>query len=124
MEILAYVANMGGGFSLFNIANPTDPKYVTQLDTHGIFYDVRVVGNHAYVAADNEFMVFDVSDPTNPVHTVRLNGPASGLGGVKGNYVFVDDGWRPLAIVDVSNPEKPTIANQYSDHTKVGPDRW
>ena len=118
---IAYVANMGGGFSLFNIANPTAPKYVTQLDTHGIFYDVRVVGNHAYVAADNEFMVFDVSDPTKPVHTGSVEWARSGLGGVKGNYVFVDDGWRPLAIVDVSDPEKPTIANQYSDHTKVGP---
>ncbi|MDB9899824.1 hypothetical protein OAC85_02735 [Flavobacteriaceae bacterium] len=78
-----------------------------------------VQGNYAYVASfdNNSFVVFDVSDPTNPVGvgqlvdsgTLLLNLPSGVF--VKGNYAYVssfqDDG---LQIIDISDPTNPTAA--------------
>lgn len=78
-----------------------------------------VDGDYAYVAAylDNALSIFDISDPTKPVHT----GSAVGAGGTNGHYldgissVFVLNGVAyctsfnddALSCYDVSDPDDP-----------------
>jgi hypothetical protein len=73
----------------------------------GSAYDVKVVGNYAYVAlGEYGLAVFDVSTPTNCVQVggCDTRGSAERVA-VAGNYAYVADGG--LQVIDVSNPANP-----------------
>jgi len=74
-------------------------------DINGIYYDVAVSGNFAYVAAGSTgVQVFDISNPLAPkrVGTVDTSGSAYGVT-LSGNYAYVADGEAGLQVVDVSD---------------------
>ncbi len=82
--------------------------------------NVYVVGNYAYVTAenDNALTVVDISTPTAPtivgsVSSIRL-GFATGVF-VIGNYAYVtSDIFEMLTVVDISTPTAPTIVGHVS----------
>lgn len=72
----------------------------------GSAWDVKVVGNYAYVALGaGGLAVIDVSNPTNcaQVGGYNTSGYAYGVA-VSGNYAFVADFIEGLLVIDVSNP--------------------
>ncbi len=50
----------GGGISVYNISDPTNPVKSTQASMSSP-YDIKIVGNDAYVTGSNSLNVFDVS---------------------------------------------------------------
>jgi len=74
--------------------------------------DVDVVGNTAYVVRRDGLSVVDITDPSKPV----LRGFYKDADGytndvvIVGNYAVVAS--TPVKIVDVSNPDSPTLAGQ------------
>jgi len=70
---------------------------------------VVAVGSYAYVAAEYELQILDISAPWNPelVGSVSLTWPANDLD-VSGDYAFVAAGsGGGLRVIDVSDPELP-----------------
>ena len=69
-------------------------------------YNVKVAGNHAYLAVgEGGIAAFDVSDPKNPVRVGGCDTPGIAYAvAVSGNYAYVADGTNGLQVIDVSNP--------------------
>jgi hypothetical protein len=69
---------------------------------------VKIVGNYAYCAYTNGFVILDISDPSTPTPSgqIGFEGPGNGVD-VQGNFAFVANGSIGLTIIDISNPDEP-----------------
>lgn len=71
-------------------------------------------GDYAYLCAGGALVVLDVSDPSNPTESGRINIPAMLIGiDVVGDYAYVVDKRRGLRVVDVSDPSNPEEVGFY-----------
>ncbi|OLP85701.1 hypothetical protein AK812_SmicGene33274 [Symbiodinium microadriaticum] len=116
----AFVSSFLNGLSVVDIADRGNPTITSSLYNgtllHGAF-DVKVVGDYAYVSASfsNCFTVIDISDVSN----LRIAGwikDATVLGYVRGMdvvgdyaYVTVQDFDR-LAVINITDPRNPAVA--------------
>ena len=71
-------------------------------------------GNYVYIGQGSHFVVLDITDKSTPIEIDRLDtsGTIEDIA-LAGNYAYVADGSNGLVIVDVSNPEAPTIKGSY-----------
>ena len=70
MQLVGQRAYVVGGNSGLNILDTTDvdnPIRLGGIAPNGSTLDIRVVGNLAYIAMINQFVIVDISDPSNPV---------------------------------------------------------
>lgn len=85
---------------------------------------VDIVGNYAYVGADDHLTVVDVSDPNSPTIVGNLN-DATNLGfptrvQVVGNYAYtVNPNQDRFTVVDISTPTAPTLAGTVANATTL-----
>ena len=75
----------------------------------GEAFDLKVVGQHAYVAVrEGGLAVFDVTIPANPVPVGGYDTSRYSIGlAVSGNHAYVADSEAGWQVIDVSNPAKP-----------------
>ncbi len=108
----AYVADGGPGLTIVDISTPASPSIQTTLAT-GNAFDVKIVGNLAYVAANNTFKVVLISGPGSPAIVGSVPITATRDVAVAGNLAYVaadgSPGQRGLYVVDVSNPTMPAV---------------
>ena len=116
----AYETCMPKGFAIFDVHDPVNPVWLNSTLTHGIFYNARVKDNYAYVTLDNEIIVLDVSSPENSQYVTSIDGARQGILAIRDNYLLTSYGWRPMAIINISNPSSPEKVNEYSDHLGGG----
>ena len=106
----AYMAT-GGGLQIVDLKNPAKPTSRGFLKTTGQLYDVKVVGNLAYVA--NAYAGLQIIDVSNPDHPARLGGFDTGdvctSVCVIGTTAYVADVLDDLLILDVSKPAQPVL---------------
>jgi pimeloyl-ACP methyl ester carboxylesterase len=101
----------GTTFSVYNIANPANPVFVSSVTVPGFIQDIALNGSYAIVAAnDAGVYVVDISNPAAP----RLRGFYDTTGvayGVKvlAGRAYVADKSGGLLILDVTNPDAPTL---------------
>ncbi len=98
-----------------DLSDPSSPTVVHEVLVHYHFYsDMAIQGDYLYLHEDNYFSVFDISDP----ETMDFVFMGTGLGGrqydiaVSGSYAYLVKGiWGSgtLTILDISNPELPTV---------------
>ncbi|MCK6507218.1 Ig-like domain-containing protein [Myxococcota bacterium] len=132
LAVDSFVSESQGGIGFFDITDPTDPQWVSELDLPGFSYPdayFRVslsttwVGDRLYVAAGLlGVFVIDVSDPLQPVllDNVVEVGHVAGVFHVIGNlglsssagiarFITYDigheDGWQVLSDQNVGTPE-------------------
>lgn len=72
--------------------------------------DLDVQGDLLYVAASNEFMIVDVSDPTNLVEVSSFPGFPPKAVCVEGDLAYLADSGDFLRVFDVSDAASPFIA--------------
>lgn len=124
---LAYVAQGFAGLQITDISNPATPVYLGGYDparSSTYACNVAVVGSLAYVVevdlpsmtsqtiTYSTLRIVDISNPSAPVplgsydmvgrHPWQVIDVA-----VRGNLVYVADGFNGLQIIDVSNPASP-----------------
>ncbi len=68
----AYVAGFEGGLQIYDLSDPTTPALLSHFTEIPLPFDVKVVGDHAFVTSsrgggDGSLFSVDVSDPTSPV---------------------------------------------------------
>jgi len=102
-----------GVLHVFDVSNPTRPLPVAGIDLGGEEAKaLQMVGNYAYVAGDPGLTIVNVSDPTNPLLIGRYETDSSALDvELLGGYAYLLT--RDLKAIDVSNPIKPMLADQY-----------
>jgi len=123
----ALLAAWDGGLQVINISDPTQPRKIAQVTTPGtsIALAMAVAQRRMLVAAaegHGGVAIFDLENPEQPRLVNRqllgLNPkdhPHPSAGGWahgiawSGNYLFVANWKRGLAILDVSQPESPRM---------------
>jgi hypothetical protein len=85
------------------------------IDTPYGIYEVDVVGGYAFVATWNRgLVVYDVSDPANPVEAGACEEFQNARSvDVVGNYAYLACANNGLMIVDISTPTSPTFVSSW-----------
>ena len=72
-------------------------------------HDIVLQGDFAYVVTDLGLTIVDVSNPALPVVRGSVStGKTQGVD-VKGSYAYVASQTKDLRVIDISNPDAPTI---------------
>jgi len=99
---------------VINISDSENPFSVGFINLPSKAYDIKVVGNYAYVVCGSSgLQVIDVSNPSAPaiigsVKTGLMFTSAEGIS-VIGNYAYVADSYTGLQVIDISKPSEPII---------------
>jgi hypothetical protein len=108
---IVYLPAVNGKLYTVSIKNPTSPIVVGEYSDAGLDIDPVVVeGDYAYVAGSIYFRVLDIGDSSDLtlVGDCYLSGPAAGITKV-GNYAYVCAWSGGLDVIEVSDPENPTL---------------
>ncbi len=112
----AYVG-YDNGLSIYDISNKGIPPRVGSVNPGYFVSDVVVVGDYAYVAANN-FLIDNVSDPVNPtnVATVALGIWISDVT-VSGSFAYLITGRDGFRIYNISTPGNPFAVGHFDNHS-------
>ncbi len=95
------------GLVILDISEPSSPEEVGACETPRRARKITVVGDCAYLAAQDRLIIIDVSNPANPsemgfYETSRVYDVF-----VRDNYAYIARDIGSLLIIDISNPEEP-----------------
>jgi hypothetical protein len=116
-SIYGYLSSGDAGLITVNLINPLAPTQTSQLDKPGSFIlEAHVMGNRSYVSDNyNGLAITSLSTPATPAEigtTTETFSPNSTV--VSGTLAFVaSSSPHPLMIVDVSQPDAPSIVGHY-----------
>ncbi len=118
-DSIIYMAVGEGGLATVRHDPEKTSGVLELLDTHDTpdyAYDVKVSEDLIAYVADDAYgvRVFDVNDPWNilEIGWARTPGNARRLF-IHGNRLLVADGSEGLAVLDISDPTRPTMVGQY-----------
>ncbi len=118
----AYVAVEAdaAGLCVVDISTPEDPRIIRTVPTSRA-YDVAVANEYVYVAARYEFLVVDISVPSEAAIVAIVDmGTASAYGvAVAGPHAYVACGQAGLRVIDISEPRFPVIVGECYAATAV-----
>jgi hypothetical protein len=107
---IAYVVDTSepnpGGLLIINVSDPANPIILGSYYQSGLPWQVRVVGEIAYLANSMVGLeILNVSDPTNPIKIDQYSGSGEAYDvEVVGDIAYLADWSRGLIILNVSNP--------------------
>jgi hypothetical protein len=86
-----YAWLVGGDLTLIDVDPPESMFVVSVFATPGDAYDFRIIGNYAYVSDDPYFVIFDISDPTNPQieKIVDVSCPQANISIINGSSAYL-----------------------------------
>ncbi|MFH1372341.1 MAG: T9SS type A sorting domain-containing protein [bacterium] len=114
-DTYAYVADVSGGITVVDIADPSAMRRLACINTITKVEDIVACGDYLYAAsAESGFTVVDISEPALPIVLSRYDSPGW-AGGVahQGQYAYVADGPSGLLVLDVSSPHLPKLAGRF-----------
>ena len=116
-----YLADAGGGVSIYDLADPLMPALVGKLETSGTVKELAFAGGYAYAASGVAGVeVFDVRDPHAASPVRRIDTPGSALGvAVDGEHLVVAD-WNYAHLFRLTDPAAPTYVGHQRAHTSSG----
>lgn len=126
-EDRAYIANVdeeepptSNGLYIFSIADPFVRSPISfspsPTSTSNWANGIAVKYPYAYVADFSALRIVEVANPPPLIeisHTITTRGQARNVD-VLGNYAYVANGNKGLAIINVTNPITPTLAGVYT----------
>jgi len=129
------VSRTGNSITILDISNPLNPAYVSSLTDATLLsgaYSLAIVGNYAYIAVTTRasLAIIDISNPYYPKFVAEQRGsvPGTSLAGIRdvmviGKYAYVHSNASGVgfAIIDVSNPNNPTLVSSVSNGTYLAP---
>ena len=91
----------------------TPPQVIKQLDRPGDQdgWAIELIGNFAYVGTDSETIVYDISQPRNPVVRIAISAPAISFA-LNGNILYAGSyagNSKTILAYDVSSPGSPRL---------------
>ncbi|MFN8446171.1 MAG: hypothetical protein U0175_35605 [Caldilineaceae bacterium] len=102
-----FIAHSHYGLTLLDVAQPTRPWQVWQMNFPSTLFDVVVTNQIAYLVAGNGLQLLDVSDVHTPrsLGSLRLSASTWSIT-VAQTTVYMESG-ESLAAIDVSDPQAP-----------------
>jgi hypothetical protein len=116
-DSLAYISQGQGGLIIINVANPNNPKFISEVTygLRGYSYKIAKKDSIIYLAAGGfGVSIVNVSNPLNPVITpeIRAIAPAKNFH-IMGNYLFTAVSEEGINITKISNPAYPDIRQTF-----------
>lgn len=109
-----------------DISNPTNPTYVGSARPPSAPYPINeaiwVSGNYVYSTAGG-ISVYSISSPASPAYVGTWEAGGFGTGGsihIQNNYAYIGVGGNNLVIVNVTNPQSPSLAGHYQSSVQGG----
>jgi hypothetical protein len=110
----AYVANRSGDLRVIDVSEPSTPEVVAVVEREGDATALAVADHRAYVAFDEGWYIFDLSDPEHPTELSYSETPQYIEGiTVAGDYAYFAAVGEGLVIADVSDPAHPHVVGSY-----------
>jgi hypothetical protein len=109
---MVYVADTRGGLRLIDLTQPTAPRPVAALDDLGTIVDVVVENGMAYLANDAQgggLVVVNLAEATTPHFLAQYHTASTTDVVVHDNWAVVSDAAGILHVVDVRQPNRPTL---------------
>ena len=111
-----------GGIVLYDMSTPSDPQWVSSIDTVFNTWYAAISGNYCYVTTlDNGLRIVDVSDPLRPMEVAACDsGGWSYDVTVTGSHAVVLKGTNTdvwLNIWNIANPIDPVFEGMIPVHT-------
>lgn len=107
---------------VFNISNPANIVYVTQIGGSGSpwymqgLWNFCIAGQYLYTASyfDRRFLIINITNPDNPTLAGLLSLDYGGSDVVvSGNYAYIKTGDGRITVVNISNPAAPIFVNSF-----------
>jgi hypothetical protein len=123
-------------FMIFDVSEPQEPVLLYQEFTCDAVMDIAVSGDYAYVLC-RDLLVYDISNPPNPVKVNKLTGATSIFSHgydsaqkieISNGFLYIVGGFAEdyyttgLCILDISNPTEPRQIGNF--HRVVEMDGW
>ncbi len=105
--------NVGGGLSIIDITNPTDPYILSTLSSIGEITRIYVHDGYAFVGdSTGGFKIIDIRDSSNPCVVSSITCSIFGCSNisdifVSDDYAYIADHYYGLYVFDVSNLMEP-----------------
>lgn len=117
-----FQATYAVGLSLFDVSDPANPRFVTNLFNVSGSSAVAVSGNYVLANAGITFQVIDASNPVIPivVGQTQIDGEINSIK-VKENIAFVTAGISGLHLIDFQNKVNPQRIGGFSTSQLLGP---
>ncbi len=115
---LAYVTG-GNDLVVLDVSAKGHPVELGRLEMEsGWGPQIRVSGDHAFVAKARGFTVVDVSDPSAPAVAAEYELPVQSMVevcfAIQGSHAYVTAKGRGMTVVDISSPTEPTFVGSCS----------
>ena len=108
----AYIATSDKGLVIYDVSNPSNPKYIKSVFSSGNVTDVDVTGGYAYMAdSTNGLTIVNVNPPETAsiVKSVDISGYAYVVR-VKNGYAYVGDNYSyNFIIINIQPPESASV---------------
>lgn len=109
-----YVADLSGGVRVYDLSDPWNPVFLTEIDTEPNTQDVAAAGDLLFAVnssnVGNGLVIHDVSDPAAPAPVSIFDTTNGTMGvGVQDGLCTLANGFGGLRLVDVSNPAAPVL---------------
>jgi hypothetical protein len=110
-----YMLIENAGIQILDVSDPAAPARLGFCPLEGDTRVIAVSGCYAYAYDSGGLRVVDVSDPAKPVKLGHCTVPCSFFRhmAASGDHVYAVDYWTSLYIIDVSDPQVPSISATY-----------
>jgi cysteine-rich repeat protein len=106
-----YSINSNLDFQIFDLANPSNPSLIGELNVGGGYENFIRAGNYGFMSGSNNgFDVLDLSNEAQPTFVTNYsygNGAEYRSMELVGDYLYLTSVFWGLEIVDVSDPTSP-----------------
>ncbi len=111
---MVYVAS-AAGLSIIDMADATNPIFVSSIDTTWNANDIAIFENHAFLSVGLLGLdVINISDPVNPIFVTNIDTPGFSSGiSISGPTAYLA-GSSVFRIFDISDPSSPVIIGSYN----------
>ncbi len=123
-----FVANSNNGLLIYDIRQPSSPRFVRSIDTPGVVWGVDYDGKNIYVALkENGFAIYDFSRPplANLLNQTKPGGIIFKIKKWK-NYLLLlqseqdihggDTKKKGLLVYDITHPDNPVEVSHYDKY--------
>ena len=110
----AFITAVLNGMNVVDITDPDNISIVANYPTDSYAMGIDINGNLAYIAAEEEFILLDISDPLNPVYKTEVTSMGKSIEVFQFEpYIYIADEYFGFQILDSSNRVIPTIENSW-----------
>jgi hypothetical protein len=116
----AYIPQSSMGLKKVNISDPSDLSTFSEIEiTNRTAVNVKVYSDYLYVGSlgEDNFEIFDVSDPSNPVSVSYVETSSSYKFDFLGNILYLAAVGDHLLIFDISDPSSPKLLEEFEEAT-------